>query len=191
MTIDTRHLAKPVYREEFKEDHSPRTAAYTSVCEDEEAAKLPLKEKFEKMSITEIMELIPHRYPFLLIDRVIKLELNKSITGTKNVTVNEPQFTGHFPTRPIMPGVLMVEAMAQLAAVLVAKSLGSTKNKEVFLMAIENAKFRKIVQPGDTMYIEANIDQQRANVWKFSSIVTVDGEVAVESKFTAMIKDKT
>ncbi|HJD60370.1 MAG TPA: 3-hydroxyacyl-ACP dehydratase FabZ [Rickettsia endosymbiont of Omalisus fontisbellaquei] len=143
------------------------------------------------IDIIEIMELIPHRYPFLLVDRVLEIDLNKSITGIKNVTVNEPQFTGHFPARPVMPGVLMVEAMAQLAAILVAKSLGSTKNKEVFLMAIENAKFRRIVQPGDTMHIHATIEQQRANVWKFSSTVTVEGEIAAESKFTAMIKDKT
>ncbi|ALN40747.1 beta-hydroxyacyl-ACP dehydratase [Rickettsia rhipicephali] len=142
------------------------------------------------IDITEIMDWIPHRYPFLLVDRVLKIDPNKSITGIKNVTVNEPQFTGHFPARPVMPGVLMVEAMAQLAAILVAKSLGSTKNKEVFLMAIENAKFRRIVQPGDTMHIHVVIDQQRANVWKFSSTVTVEGEIAVESKFTAMIKDK-
>ncbi|MCX4079208.1 3-hydroxyacyl-ACP dehydratase FabZ [Rickettsia rhipicephali] len=142
------------------------------------------------IDITEIMDWIPHRYPFLLVDRVLKIDPNKSITGIKNVTVNEPQFTGHFPAKPVMPGVLMVEAMAQLAAILVAKSLGSTKNKEVFLMAIENAKFRRIVQPGDTMHIHVVIDQQRANVWKFSSTVTVEGEIAAESKFTAMIKDK-
>ncbi|WP_218460367.1 3-hydroxyacyl-ACP dehydratase FabZ [Rickettsia sp. TH2014] len=143
------------------------------------------------IDITEIMDLIPHRYPFLLVDRVLEIDLNKSIKGIKNVTVNEPQFTGHFPARPVMPGVLMVEAMAQLAAILVAKSLGSTKNKEVFLMAIENAKFRRIVQPGDTMYIHTVIEQQRANVWKFSSTVTVEGGMAAESKFTAMIKDKS
>ncbi|HJD55134.1 MAG TPA: 3-hydroxyacyl-ACP dehydratase FabZ [Rickettsia endosymbiont of Pyrocoelia pectoralis] len=142
------------------------------------------------IDITEIMELIPHRYPFLLVDRVLEINLNKSIIGIKNVTVNEPQFTGHFPARPVMPGVLMVEAMAQLAAILVGKSLDSTKDKEVFLMAIENSKFRKIVQPGDTMHMQATIDQQRANVWKFSSTVTIDGEIAAESKFTAMIKDK-
>ncbi|BBJ30900.1 3-hydroxyacyl-[acyl-carrier-protein] dehydratase FabZ [Rickettsia asiatica] len=142
------------------------------------------------IDITEIMDLIPHRYPFLLVDRVLKIDPNKSITGIKNVTVNESQFTGHFPARPVMPGVLMVEAMAQLAAILVAKSLGSTKNKEVFLMAIENAKFRRIVQPGDTMHIHTVIDQQRANVWKFSSTVTVESEIAAESKFTAIIKDK-
>lgn len=142
------------------------------------------------IDITEIMDLIPHRYPFLLVDRVLEIDPKKSIKGIKNVTVNEPQFMGHFPARPVMPGVLMVEAMAQLAAILVAKSLDSTKNKEVFLMAIETAKFRKIVQPGDTMHIHTTIEQQRANVWKFSSTVTVDDEIAAESKFTAMIKDK-
>ncbi|MGX6959998.1 MAG: 3-hydroxyacyl-ACP dehydratase FabZ [Rickettsia endosymbiont of Pentastiridius leporinus] len=143
------------------------------------------------IDITEIMELIPHRYPFLLVDRVLEINLNKSIIGIKNVTVNEPQFTGHFPAKPVMPGVLMIEAMAQLAAILVAKSLDSTKDKEVFLMAIENSKFRRIVQPGDTMHMQATIDQQRSNVWKFSSTVTIEGEIAAESKFTAMIKDKT
>ena len=142
------------------------------------------------IDITEIMNLIPHRYPFLLVDRVLEIDLNKSILGIKNVTVNEPQFIGHFPARPVMPGVLMVEAMAQLAAILVAKSLGSTKNKEVFLMTIENSKFRRIVQPGDTMHIHTVIDQQRANVWKFSSTVKIEGEITAESKFTAMIKDK-
>ncbi|ADE29520.1 3-hydroxyacyl-ACP dehydratase FabZ [Rickettsia prowazekii] len=142
------------------------------------------------IAITEIMDLIPHRYPFLLVDRVLKIDPNKSIIGIKNVTVNEPQFTGHFPARPVMPGVLMVESMAQLAAILVAKSLDSTKNKEVFLMSIENTKFRRIVQPGDTMHIHSVIDQQRANVWKFSSKVMVECEIAAESKFTAMIKDK-
>ncbi|XVN41501.1 MAG: 3-hydroxyacyl-ACP dehydratase FabZ [Rickettsia endosymbiont of Argas persicus] len=142
------------------------------------------------IDITEIMDLIPHRYPFLLVDKVLEIDPNKSIIGIKNVTVNEPQFTGHFPARPVMPGVLMIEAMAQLAAILVAKSLGSTKNKEVFLMAVEDAKFRRIVQPGDTMHMLATINQQRANVWKFSSSVKVDGEIAAESKFTAMIKEK-
>ncbi|WP_347939187.1 3-hydroxyacyl-ACP dehydratase FabZ [Rickettsia oklahomensis] len=142
------------------------------------------------IDITEIMDLIPHRYPFLLVDRVLEIDLNKSILGIKNVTVNEPQFKGHFPTKPVMPGVLMVEAMAQLAAILVARSLGSTKNKEVFLMAIENSKFRRIVQPGDTMHIHVVIDQQRTNVWKFSSTVKIEDEIAAESKFTAMIKDK-
>ena len=142
------------------------------------------------INITEIMKMIPHRYPFLLVDKVLEIDPNKSITGIKNVTINEPQFIGHFPNKPVMPGVLIVEAMAQLGAILVAKSLGSTKNKEVFLMAIENSKFRKVVQPGDTMYIYATIDQQRGNVWKFSSKVKIEEEIAAESKFTAMLRNR-
>lgn len=143
------------------------------------------------ISILEIMSMLPHRYPFLLIDKVLNFELNKSITGLKNVTVNEPQFTGHFPENPVMPGVLIIEAMAQLAAILVAKSLDSTKDKEVFLLSVESAKFRKIVQPGDTMLIDAQIEQQRGAVWKFASTVTIQGELTAESKFTAMVRTRT
>ena len=98
------------------------------------------------MDINQIMSIIPHRYPFLLVDRIKEIILGESIIGIKNVTFNEPQFTGHFPSRPIMPGVLIVEAMAQLSAVLVAKSMESTKDKEVFFMSIEESKFRKIVE---------------------------------------------
>jgi 3-hydroxyacyl-[acyl-carrier-protein] dehydratase len=140
------------------------------------------------IEIVEIMSMLPHRYPFLLIDKVLEFEIGKSISGIKNVTFNEPQFMGHFPEKPVMPGVLIVEAMAQLAAILVAKSLDSTKDKEVFLMSIEDAKFRKIVQPGDTMYISAQIEQQRGPVWKFYSKVMVDGILAAESKFTATVR---
>lgn len=140
------------------------------------------------IEIVEIMSMLPHRYPFLLIDKVLEFELGKSISGIKNVTFNEPQFMGHFPEKPVMPGVLIVEAMAQLAAILVAKSLDLTKDKEVFLMSIEDAKFRKIVQPGDTMHIYAQIDQQRGPVWKFYSKVMVDGVLAAESKFTATVR---
>ncbi|WP_341789487.1 3-hydroxyacyl-ACP dehydratase FabZ [Rickettsia endosymbiont of Polydrusus tereticollis] len=140
------------------------------------------------IEIVEIMSMLPHRYPFLLIDKVLEFELGKSISGIKNVTFNEPQFMGHFPEKPVMPGVLIVEAMAQLAAILVAKSLDSTEDKEVFLMSIEDSKFRKIVQPGDTMHIYAQIDQQRGPVWKFYSKVMVDGVLAAESKFTATVR---
>ena len=144
-----------------------------------------------KIDINEIMSIIPHRYPFLLIDRVTSITLNESIVGIKNVTINEPQFTGHFPERPVMPGVLIIEAMAQLAAVLVAKSMDSTKGKEVFFMSIEEAKFRKIVEPGDTIVMYASILQNRGPVWKFKARSEVDGKIAAETLFTAMVNDKS
>ncbi|WP_341748676.1 3-hydroxyacyl-ACP dehydratase FabZ [Candidatus Tisiphia endosymbiont of Sialis lutaria] len=144
-----------------------------------------------KINIIEIMEMLPHRYPFLLIDRVLEFKLNESIVGIKNVTVNEPQFTGHFPTKPIMPGVLIVEAMAQLSAILVAKSMNySIKDKEFFFMSIEETKFRKIVEPGDTLHIYAKIEQNRGSVWKFSSNAKVDEQIVAESKFTAVVKNR-
>jgi len=147
-----------------------------------------------EIDIVEIMGMLPHRYPFLLIDKVLEFKLNKSIIGIKNVTFNEPHFIGHFPDKPVMPGVLIVEAMAQLAALLVAKSLelsSTTKqNRDIFFMAIEEAKFRKVVQPGDTLHIYAQIEQNRGPVWKFSSIAKVNDELAAESRFTAMVKIK-
>jgi 3-hydroxyacyl-[acyl-carrier-protein] dehydratase len=143
-----------------------------------------------QINITEIMELIPHRYPFLLVDRVIELEIGKTIHAVKNVTLNEPQFTGHFPTKPVMPGVLIVEAMAQASAILVSKSMDSREGKDVFFMSIEKAKFRKIVEPGDVMHIYAKIEQNRGQVWKFSSYVEVNGALVAESDFTAMVKNR-
>lgn len=144
----------------------------------------------EQMGINEIMSIIPHRYPFLLIDRITEIELKKSIVGIKNVTANEPQFTGHFPNRPVMPGVLIIEAMAQLSAVLVAKSMENTQDKEVFFMSIEETKFRKVVEPGDTIKMHAEIIQNRGTVWKFKAYAEVDGKVAAEGVFTAMVKNK-
>ena len=142
------------------------------------------------IDINEIMRMIPHRYPFLLVDRVIELKPNDSIVGIKNVTFNEPQFAGHFPHRPIMPGVLIIEAMAQLSAVLVSKSMDSTADKEVYFMSIESTKFRKIVEPGDTMYMYSKIEQHRSQVWKFAARTEVNGTIAAESFFTAMVKDR-
>jgi len=142
------------------------------------------------MDINQIMSIIPHRYPFLLVDRIKEIILGESIIGIKNVTFNEPQFTGHFPSRPIMPGVLIIEAMAQLSAVLVAKSMESTKDKEVFFMSIEESKFRKIVEPGDCLVMYSNIIQNRGPVWKFKARSEDDGKIASEAVFTAMVRDK-
>ena len=137
------------------------------------------------MNILDIMKKLPHRYPFLLVDRIIDFQPNISITGIKNVTINEPYFQGHFPGQPIMPGVLMVEAMAQVAGML-AFSSGVEANS-VFFMSIEKAKFRKPVVPGDQLKIEIKVLQQRGNVWKFSGTAKVDDKVASEADFTAMV----
>ncbi|MGI4776373.1 MAG: 3-hydroxyacyl-ACP dehydratase FabZ [Janthinobacterium lividum] len=139
---------------------------------------------------SEIVKMIPHRYPMLLIDKIIELEANNSIIAIKNVTFNEPQFNGHFPDNPVMPGVLIIEAMAQASAVLVSKSMDSATDKDVYFMSIEGAKFRKIVRPGDTLFIYSKIEQSRSHVWKFSSNVKVDGVIVAESQFTAMVKNR-
>lgn len=144
----------------------------------------------EALDIQDILEMIPHRYPLLLVDRMINIVSGKSATGIKNVTMNEPQFTGHFPGRPIMPGVMIIESMAQTAGVLVIKTLGvESRGKHVLFMAIDNAKFRKPVTPGDTMHVHVKIMQQRGPVWKFSGIVEVEGKKVAEADFSAMIVD--
>lgn len=145
----------------------------------------------EEINIIKILEILPHRYPFLLVDKIIEFKLGESIIGLKNVSFNEPQFQGHFPDMPVMPGVLIIEAMAQTAAVLVALSDDHKKeSKNVFFMSIEETKFRKIVKPGDSLYLHVKIDQNRQNVWKFSAEGFVDNIKVAESRFTAMLKDK-
>jgi 3-hydroxyacyl-[acyl-carrier-protein] dehydratase len=140
------------------------------------------------MNITEIMNKLPHRYPFLLVDRIIDIEPNISITGIKNVTINEPFFQGHFPGQPIMPGVLMVEAMAQVAGMLAFSS--GVDAHSVFFLSIEKAKFRKPVVPGDQLRLEIKVLQRRGNVWKFSGVAKVDDKVVSEADFTAMVTSK-
>lgn len=144
-----------------------------------------------KIGIKEIMSMIPHRYPLLLVDKVVDFIPNEFIIGVKNVTFNEPHFMGHFPDYPVMPGVLIIEALAQVSAVLVAKTLKANPNEKiVYFMTIDGAKFRKIVQPGDTLYLHAKVEQNRSTVWKFSAHAEVDGEKVAEVSFAAMVKDK-
>ena len=138
------------------------------------------------LDIVEIQKILPHRYPFLLVDRVLELDPGKSIVGIKNVTFNEPFFPGHFPGRPIMPGVLMVEAMAQVAGVLVYKSTTESDDNLVYFMSIEKAKFRKPVTPGDQLRLEVQALQSRGKVWKFKGEAKVDGKVVCEAEFMAM-----
>ncbi len=133
----------------------------------------------------EIQSILPHRYPFLLVDRILEMEPWKKAVGIKNVTINEPFFVGHFPGNPIMPGVLIVEAMAQVAGIMAFRSgvLGDT----VYFMSIEKAKFRKPVVPGDQLRLEITTLQHRGNVWKFSGNATVNEKLVSEAEFTAMV----
>ena len=139
--------------------------------------------------INEIKGLIPHRYPFLLIDKVIDIQVNTEATGIKNVTINEPYFDGHFPSSPIVPGVLQVESLAQTAAVLVGKSLYLESSKSlVYLTTVENAKFRRLVVPGDIMYLKVVVIKKRQKIWKFKGEVYVSDQKMSECEFTAMMQ---
>jgi 3-hydroxyacyl-[acyl-carrier-protein] dehydratase len=134
------------------------------------------------------MEMIPHRYPMLMIDKVVDVVANASATGIKNVTINEPFFQGHFPARPVMPGVLIIEAMAQTAAVLVVHSLGpSAEGKLVYFMSVDDARFRKPVVPGDTVHIHVQKERQRGPVWKFKARAVVKDILVAEATYAAMI----
>ena len=143
----------------------------------------------ESCNIDEIKMLIPHRYPFLLIDKVIDIVKNESAVGIKNVTVNEPYFPGHFPSSSVVPGVLQIESMAQTAAVLVAKSLNISDPKAlVMLTTIDNAKFRKPVIPGDVMSLVITVKRIRNKLWKFGGQVIVDTHRVSECEFSAMMR---
>jgi len=140
------------------------------------------------IDIQEILELLPHRYPFLLVDRIVALEPEKSITGLKNVTINEPFFQGHFPDHPIMPGVLLIESMAQVAAVLALKPSG-LQNKVVYFMSIDRARFRRPVVPGDILNVDVTVSKIRGPVWSCKGVVSVGDEVAAEANFMATLMD--
>jgi 3-hydroxyacyl-[acyl-carrier-protein] dehydratase len=142
------------------------------------------------LDIKRVMAALPHRYPMLLVDRVESLDPEKGIVAIKAVTINEPFFQGHFPGRPIMPGVLIVEALAQAAGVLAVEALGlAGSGKLVYFMAIEGAKFRQPVEPGVLLRLEVEFVQKRASVCKFAGRATIDGKLAAEANFTAMIAD--
>jgi 3-hydroxyacyl-[acyl-carrier-protein] dehydratase len=143
------------------------------------------------VDIKRILQMIPHRYPMLMVDRVIEMRLDASAIGIKNVSINEPFFQGHFPSEPVMPGVLIVEAMAQTAAVLVVSTFGTdSEGKLVYFMSIDGARFRRPVVPGDRLELHVEKVQSRANVWKFAGKAIVEGKVAAEATFAAMIRDR-
>tara|TARA_B100000003_G_scaffold149022_1_gene134277 strand:+ start:95 stop:535 length:441 start_codon:yes stop_codon:yes gene_type:complete len=142
------------------------------------------------LDVEKILEMMPHRYPFLLLDRLIKVEKDEFAIGLKNVTINEPFFLGHFPKQKVMPGVLIVECMAQTSGALVVNSFGDkAKGKLVYFMSIEKARFRKLVIPGDQLLIEVKKKQARKSVWKFECVAKVDNEIVSDATITAMIVD--
>lgn len=138
------------------------------------------------ISCEEIMDLLPHRYPFLLVDRIVELDPGKRIVGIKNVTINEPFFQGHFPGHPIMPGVLIIESMAQVGGLLALKALGGEK-RIAYFATIDNAKFRKPVVPGDQLRIEVNVTAHKGPIWKMHAEATVEGVVVAKGDVTASI----
>lgn len=155
----------------------------------QEQPDLPVAEGYS-VDVLQIMEMIPHRHPFLMIDRVRDIRVGTSAIGVKNVTINEPFFQGHFPTQPVMPGVLIVEAMAQTAAVLVVSTLGDeARGKLVYFMTIDDARFRKPVVPGDCLELHVEALRNRGNVWKFSGTGKVGEKVVAQATYSAMIMD--
>lgn len=150
--------------------------------------KAPVGADPTKIDITEVLERIPHRFPFLLVDRCEEYKPHESIVGIKCVTVNEPFFQGHFPDYPVMPGVLLIEAMAQTGAVLMSKSLEvDTEGKAIFFMSADNCRFRAPVRPGDVVHMHVRVVRHRGDVFKFAGEAKVDGKVAAEAEFAAMV----
>ena len=143
------------------------------------------------MDSIEIQSILPHRYPYLLVDRIRELDPDRRIVGIKNVTINEPFFQGHFPGRPVMPGVLILEALAQVGGVLAFKSLGSVGRPVVYLTGIDAAKFRKPVVPGDILRLEVDVVKKRPPFWKMQGRAFVESELVCEAGVTAMVTDET
>ncbi|WP_036280295.1 3-hydroxyacyl-ACP dehydratase FabZ [Methylocystis sp. ATCC 49242] len=142
----------------------------------------------ESADISQIMRCLPHRYPFLLVDRIVDIRGDESCVGVKNITINEPQFMGHFPERPVMPGVLLIEAMAQTAGVIVMRAQGEMeKPKLVYFMTIDNAKFRKPVTPGDRVEFHMTKTAQKRNIWWYQGRAMVDGALVAEATISAMM----
>jgi UDP-3-O-[3-hydroxymyristoyl] N-acetylglucosamine deacetylase / 3-hydroxyacyl-[acyl-carrier-protein] dehydratase len=154
------------------------------------AHAVPQQSEERVLEIEDIMRILPHRYPFLLVDRIVEMEANKRIVGIKNVTINEPFFQGHFPGHPIMPGVLIVEAMAQVGGVLLMGTVDDPESKVVYFMSLDNIKFRKPVRPGDQLRFEIEIVQLRARVCRIAGVAKVDGTVVCEAEMAAMVRDR-
>jgi UDP-3-O-[3-hydroxymyristoyl] N-acetylglucosamine deacetylase/3-hydroxyacyl-[acyl-carrier-protein] dehydratase len=154
------------------------------------ALQASMKQEIQVLGIEEIMKVLPHRYPFLLVDRVLELEPQKRVVGIKNVTINEPFFQGHFPGHPIMPGVLIVEAMAQVGGMLLLGAIPDPESKVVYFTSLNNVKWRRPVKPGDQLRFELEMLQVRGMMCKMQGVAKVDGEVVCEAEMSAMVRDR-
>ena len=143
-----------------------------------------------KMDIHQVLKQLPHRYPFLMVDRVVELEHGKRIKAVKNVSANEPYFLGHFPKRPVMPGVMMIEALAQAAALLAFDAVGASpdENQIYYFAGIDSARFKRPVEPGDQMILDVTLDRMKSNIFKFHARASVDGETAVEAALMCAVR---
>ena len=170
--------------------HKPSHRGTVTLVRELIANAKPEPKEARVMEIDEIMKILPHRYPFLLVDRILEIEAMKRCVGIKNVTVNEPFFQGHFPGHPIMPGVLIVEAMAQVGGMLLMGAVPDPESKVVYFMSLDNVKFRKPVKPGDQLRFELEMKQVRGTVYRMAGIAKVDGVVVCEAEMAAMVRDK-
>jgi 3-hydroxyacyl-[acyl-carrier-protein] dehydratase len=149
----------------------------------------PEKKQLGSADIVRILKLLPHRYPFLLVDKIVDMDGDNSAVGIKNVTINEPFFQGHFPNFPVMPGVLLIEGMAQTAGALCVANLANFEPQLVYFMTIDRARFRRPVMPGDTVQYHMTKRRNRGRVWRFEGKATVDGQIVAEAEISAMIVD--
>lgn len=139
------------------------------------------------LDIKGILKSLPHRFPFILVDRIVEIDGEEKIVGIKNVSINEPFFAGHFPNRPVMPGVLICEAMAQVGAILARSARGATEGRKVFVLAgLDNVKFKRPVEPGDQLRMELTLIKRRGTFWKMKGVATVDGKLAAQAEISAM-----
>lgn len=144
----------------------------------------------DTLDIQRLLKLLPHRYPFLLVDRIVDIDGDRSATGIKNVTINEPHFQGHFPEQPVMPGVLIIEAMAQTAGAICLHSMGNGMPSLVYFMTIDKAKFRRPVVPGDRLELRVTKQRQRGNIWRFDCVAVVDEAKVAEAEISAMMSPR-
>jgi 3-hydroxyacyl-[acyl-carrier-protein] dehydratase len=156
-----------------------------------ESVSQPEKKQLGSVDIVQLLKLLPHRYPFLLVDKIVDMDGDISAVGIKNVTINEPFFQGHFPDFPVMPGVLLIEGMAQTAGALCVANLPNYEPQRVYFMTIDRARFRRPVVPGDTVHFHMTKRRNRGRVWRFEGKAKVDGQVVAEAEISAMIVDST